>query len=255
MRIAPALMNHVDIAQSRVWPCGLAKIDATLSGGFAYGRVHEVWAASVEDGAAMTGFGLALANGMAEERPLLWLRSRRAVGVNGIVQGHGWAELGLNPAQMLIGVLPDTLALLKAAVDALRSAALGAVIIESRGAMRELDLTASRRLALAAEKSGVPLFLLRFDAEPAPSAAQTRWQVAAAPSRALPGNAPGWPVFDVELLRQKAGPSGLGWRLEWDRDARQFRDAAQDGAVVPVPFRRPAADAGAGSRQNARRAA
>jgi protein ImuA len=107
--------------------------------------------------------------------------------------------------------------------------------------------TANRRLALATEKSGVSLFLLRIDAMPVPSAAETRWQVAAAPSRALPGQAPGLPTFDITLLRQRSGPSGLDWRLEWDRDQRKFREAAVSGAVVPVPARGPAADGAAGS--------
>jgi protein ImuA len=137
------------------------------------------------------------------------------------------------------------MALLRATVDALRCPALGVVIAESWGSMRELDLTASRRLALAAEKSGVTLLLLCLNAEPVPSAAQTRWEVASAPSQALPGHAPGAPVFDITLLRQKSGPCGMNWRLEWDRDRRIFREAPLSGRVVPVPADRPAA-AGAG---------
>jgi protein ImuA len=111
--------------------------------------------------------------------------------------------------------------------------------------MPELDLTASRRLSLAAEKSGVPLLLLRMNAEPVPSAAETRWRVAAAPSHALPGNAPGMPCFDVELLRCRSRPAGQSWRLEWDRDRKLFRDAALPGAVVPVPLRQQVAETGA----------
>src|SRR3546814_11674827 len=86
--------------------------------------------------------------------------------------------------------------------------------------MSELDLTASRRLALAAEKSGTTLLLLRTGADPVPSAAQTRWSVASAPSRAFAANAPGTPTFDITLLRQRSGPSGTSWRLEWNRYQR-----------------------------------
>ena len=71
-----------------------------------------------------------------------------------------------------------------------------------------LDLTASRRLALAAEQSGVTLFLLRLEAQPVPSAADTRWTVGAAPSRSLEADAPGPPMFEIELLRRRAGPAG-----------------------------------------------
>ena len=71
-----------------------------------------------------------------------------------------------------------------------------------------LDLTASRRLALAAEQSGVTLLMLRLEAEPVPSAADTRWAVSAAPSQALEANAPGPPQLEIELLRRRVGPFG-----------------------------------------------
>jgi protein ImuA len=112
------------------------------------------------------------------------------------------------------------------------------------GQSPRLDLTASRRLALAAEKSGVTLLLLRIDAQASPSAADTRWQVAAAPSQALEANAPGPVALDIELLRRRAGPAGMRWRVEWNRDACAFREPALSGAVVSLPSHRPAADSG-----------
>ncbi len=254
-----ALLNADDVvtrAGTLRWSSGIATLDAALSGGLAYGQVHELFAADMENSAPMAGFALAVATSMARGRSLLWLRSHRAAGTGGVLQANGWSELGGLPEQALCGVLCDGTALLKAAVDALRCPELGAVIIESCGSMRELDLTASRRLSLTAEKSGVPLLLLRVGATPSPSAAHTRWQVAAAPSQALPGNAPGLPTFDLELLRQKSGPSGLNWRLEWNRDQRSFRNATHISTVVPVSVRRPAADSGIGALgQNARHAA
>jgi protein ImuA len=255
MRITSKLIES-SIAPKRVarlWPSGIASLDAALAGGLAYGRVHEVYAAEADDASAAAGFVVALATGMGDSiegggaRTALWLRSERCVRRGGILNASGWAEMGAAPDQFLFGVVADAQMLLRAAVDALRSSALTAMVVESWGRMAELDLTASRRLALAAEKSGVPLFLLRIDATPVASAAQTRWQVASAPSHALPGHAPGWATFDIELLRQRSGPSGLRWRLEWDRDQHTFRDAAVSGAVVPVPFRRPTADTGTGS--------
>lgn len=211
-----------------------------MAGGLARGCVHEVYAGDVGDAAASAGFAIALAAGMAGSgREKMWLRLRHTQGMVGMVQASGWAELGGASQFGLLAVLPDNMALLRAAVDALRSPALGAVIVESWGAMRELDLTASRRLALAAEKSGVQLFLLRIDAKPVPSAAQTRWQVAAAPSNALSGNAPGSPCFDVTLLRQRSGPCGLSWRLEWSRDQCRFREAPLSGAMDEVMLTSP----------------
>jgi protein ImuA len=261
MRITPALAsaNITSDPHLRRWPSGIASLDAALSGGLAYGRVHEVYAAEADDASAAAGFAVALITGMGSLGPIegdgprtaLWLRSEQCVRRGGILNASGWAEMGAAPDQFLFGVVADAQMLLRAAVDALRSSALVAVIVESWGRMAELDLTASRRLALAAEKSGVPLFLLRIDATPVASAAQTRWQVASAPSHALPGHAPGRASFNIELLRQRSGPSGLRWRLEWDRDQHIFCDAAISGAVVPVPFRRPTADTGTGSLRQA----
>lgn len=224
---------------------GVASLDAALGGGLAPGCIHEVYASESDDGASAAGFAVGMAMGMADpDRKVLWLRMRRAARLGGMMQANGWAELGGVPSEGLVGVVSDAMALLRAAVDALRCAALGAVIVEGWGAIRELDLTASRRLALTAERSGVPLLLLRMDAVPVPSAAQTRWQVAPAPSGALPGHAPGAPAFDVTLLRQRSGPCGLDWRLEWDRDRRIFRETPLLGAVVPLPAHRPATAGG-----------
>lgn len=246
MRIGSTLMrDSAMLAEACRWTSGIASLDAALGGGVAYGRVHEVYAAEAVDAPAAAGFVMALAAGMADSsRTVLWLRLHRSADLGGVLQADGWAELGGAPGNGLLGLVADTMTLLKTAVDALRCPALGAVIVEGWGRMRELDLTASRRLSLAAEKSGVPLFLLRLDATPVPSAAQTRWQVAAAPSHALPGHAPGWPAFDIALLRQRSGPCGLDWRLEWDRDQRKFGNATVSGAMVPIPVGRPVADSG-----------
>lgn len=260
MRIIPILSPAIAPVRESAEPAALprpafdfASFDAALDGGLARGRVHEVYAAESGDAASMAGFaiGMAMATTDRPVLPMLWLRVQRAARLGGVVHASGWAELGGGPGHGLVAVVPDAMALLRATVDALRCAGLGAVIVESWGAMRELDLTASRRLVLAAEKSGVPLFLLRVEAEPVPSAAQTRWQVASAPSRALPGQAPGNPVFDVTLLRQRSGPCGLSWRLEWDRDQRLFRKAALSGAVVSVPSCGPVEDTGGWDRRAA----
>lgn len=251
MRIVPAPCDQPIPAKTDCWTSGVASMDSALSGGLARSCVHEVYAAENADAAAAAGFAVALSSGMngaagmnAQQRGVLWLRSRKSVWGAGVFQANGWAGLGGSPGDGLLGVVPDTIALLRTAVDALRCGGLGAVVVEGWGTMRELDLTASRRLALAAEKSGVPLFLLRIDAAPVASAAQTRWQVAAAPSQALPGRAPGQPTFDIELLRQRSGPCGFKWRLEWDCDRRKFRESKISGAVVAVPAGRPAADTG-----------
>jgi protein ImuA len=245
--LAAAGQMHVRARPDAAWTTGVTAVDAVLGGGLARGQLHEIYAATPADATAAAGFTAALAIGMdTPTRPVLWLRSHHAARTAGVVQGEGWAALGGDPGRCLFGLPGDPLNLLRAACDGLRCGGLAAVILESHGRMAGLDLTASRRFTLAAEMSGTAMLLLRIDAEVTPSAARTRWQVAAAPSRAFPGNAPGMPSFDIELLRQKSGPSGMRWRLEWDCDQRRFRDAALSGAVVPVPSRRPGTVAGAG---------
>lgn len=206
------------------------------------GRLHEVYA----DEAGAAGFAALLAVGLAATKPVVWLQEKRAVQGCGSIQGFGLAGLGLNPRDWLFVRSRDGKAMLQACLDAVRCPGLGAVVFQAQGRLPELDLTASRRLTLAAERSGVTVLVVRTEAEPVPSAAETRWAVAPAPSRALAANAPGVPAFDLELLRQRAGPSGLSWRVEWDRDRRSFREAEIPGAMVPVPVRRPAADPGTG---------
>jgi len=231
---------------------GHAHFDQTLHGGLAQGRVHELFGNGDDEG-AVAGLSLILAHLAAGGSPLFWLRP--ANGTAGQPYGPGLAALGIDPVHLLIGVMKDEALLLRAAVDALRCPTLGALVIELRGRAPLLDLTASRRLALAAEASGVTTFLLRIGADPAPSAADTRWRVKAAPSVPLPGNAPGMTAFDLSLLRRRSGPDGMTWRLVWDSDRGVFgeecderhdrrsdsADTPLSGAVVPLPPARPAA--------------
>jgi protein ImuA len=240
---------------------GVPSVDAALAGGIAYGRVHEIHAAEADDLAGAAGFAAIVAGAMAigeaqdSSRPLLWLRTAKAARAAGMIQGEGWRDLGGSPNNCLFVLTRDAKQLLRATVDALRSGSIGALIAETVGNLPELDLTASRRLSLAAEKSGIALFLLRGDGGANPSAAETRWRVAAAPSRALPAQAPGAPVFDLELLRQRSGPSGMRWQLEWDRDRSIFIDAATAGTLVSAPVRRPSAAAGTNPARFGQRAA
>ena len=220
---------------------GHEALDAALDGGLARGRVHELFAAEAADGPSAAGFAamLALRTG-GRQAPIFWLRSDKAERSGGSIHAPGLLELGGEPDGLVLGIAPDTRGLLKSAADAARCPGLKALVVECWGKCSELDLTASRRLALATEQSGVTLFLLRLEAEPLPSAADTRWSVGAAPSRSLDANAPGPPMFEIELLRRRAGPSGMRWRLEWDRDQIIFREPAHAGAVVSLPAGRPA---------------
>jgi protein ImuA len=218
-------------------PLGAPSLDRSLGGGLSRGRLHELFAAEPADAGAATGFAAMLALlTLPAGAPLLWLRQEEAERGSGRLHPPGLAEIGLDPARLVLVVLPDPLTLLRAAADVVRCAEVGVAVIEPWRNPRALDLTASRRLAVAAEASGVTALMLRAEAEPGPSAAQTRWSVAAAASTMLEAQAPGAPAFDLELLRQRGGPAGQRWRLEWDRDQTRFRETALPGALLsPVP--------------------
>jgi protein ImuA len=253
-RIAGIARGECAVA-SGLFATGHEALDAALGGGLSRGRLHELFAAEADDAASAAGLAAMLALRVATlcsgaEAPILWLKSDEAERRSGRLHVPGLVELGGKAGALVLAIAPDSKALLRAAADAARSPGLGALVVECWGKCPALDLTASRRLSLAAEQSGVTLLLLRQEAVPSPSAADTRWKVAAAESRAIEANAPGPPRFEIELLRRRAGPSGMRWRLEWDRDQLAFREPALFGAVVPFPSHRPAA-AAAGLRLSA----
>jgi protein ImuA len=227
--LAEAALRSGPAAAGRIG-LGVPALDEVLNGGLARAALHEVYAAEVADLAAATGFalGLALRAGQveekADERTILWARQDFVDAEAGRLHAPGLNELGLDPARLLLVRARDGEGVLRAGAEAARCAALGAVLIEPWGEPRPFDLTASRRLALAAEASGVPVLLLRVAAAETPSAARTRWQVRALASRALDANAPGAPAFALRLLRQRGGAAEREWRVEWDRDRHCFAE-------------------------------
>jgi protein ImuA len=238
-------------------PLGCESADAALNGGLARGALHEIFATTGNETAA-TGFAMALARRLADRKRLLWIRQEFSALEHGELAATGLLELGIDPARVLMLCVNDAVDALRAAGDALSCAGLGAVIIETAGEARILNLVTSRRLTLAAAQHGVTAFLLRFNAKPQASAAETRWHVISARS---PTNNENWghPVFETELMRNRDGHSGH-WVLEWDCDEGLFRQpggdrAADRGAVVSAPSDRPAQAAmeGTGRAESARR--
>ncbi|WP_415641475.1 ImuA family protein [Sphingomonas antarctica] len=196
--------------------------------------LHE-FAADDDQTASASAFAL-LAN--PTPKPILWVRDDRAQRQCGRVYGPGLVDLGIDPTQLILVTTPDAKSMLKASVDGLRCGSLGLVLIELWGRSPALDLTATRRLTLAAERSGVKALLVRANAVPEPSAAWTRWRIGSAPSAPFPADAPGHACFQIELLRDRAGRPGFATQLEWNRDDRQFRDPYLSGAVAALPVDR-----------------
>ena len=197
---------------------GLAAIDTRIGGGLARGCLHEIVAAEADDAAAGAGFAAMLARRVGGA--IVWLRvGRNEAGL----YPPGLREVGIDPDAVLLVLTADAADLLRAAGEVARCSAVGVAVVELWGDDRRIDLTASRRLALAAEGSGTTPLLLRVAADPVPSAARTRWGVRAAPSTPLAADAPGGPALDLELLRQRGGPAGWCWRVEWNRDEAIFK--------------------------------
>lgn len=226
------------------WPLfafGCDAVDARLGGGLARGALHELCAVDAGDHAAASGFALMLATRASEARPVLWVREDRGQRQHGRLYAPGMVELGIDPSRLVLVMAPDTMSALRVGADILGCMGLGAVVIEPWGEAKALDLTASRRLVLAAEKSGVAAFILRDRIMPLASAAATRWAVAPAASLALPGKAPGQVALSVELVRHRGGVPPFGLIMEWDRDEHVFREPALSRALLPAAQRRPLA--------------
>jgi protein ImuA len=222
---------------------GDGSIDAPLGGGLLVAALHEFYAAREGDEVAAAGLALLLALRCGRPGPLLWLREDRVLR-RGRPYGMGVAALGADPARLLLVQAPDTLALLRAGAEAVACTAMAAVIIEPAGRADAIDLTATRRLGLAAARSGVLTLLLRTGV-PVPSAAHSRWQVAAAASTPLAAQAPGLSAIDLRLLRHRGGLADVSARLEWDSDRRCFAPtrspALSGGPSAPVVDRARAA--------------
>lgn len=215
--------------------------DAWLAQGLACAQLHEIHAAHVGESASAAGFAIALALA-AKATPILWLRTEAAERQGGRLHATGLIELGVSVATLVLGVVADDGALLRAAADGARCDGLGTLVVEAWGRCPAIDLTTTRRLMLAAETSGVTVLLLRIAAQPVPTAAATRWGVESAASTPLEADAPGGPAFAIELQRRRGGPSGRRWRVEWNRDACRFEDTTTlSGACLSLaPDRTPA---------------
>ncbi|MGH6870396.1 MAG: ImuA family protein [Rhizomicrobium sp.] len=212
-------------------PLGVAAADAVLGGGMIRGALHEVFAADAGHAVPACGFAAALALRLGSAKTLLWIRQDYAALEHGALSPMGLLELGQNPARLIELRVSSPLDALRAGCDGLSCKGLGAVVIEIVGNPRVLDLTATRRLTLAAAQSGVTPVLLREGADPAPSSAETRWIVRTA---AWPRGAEDWgsPRFAASLVRHRHGNTGH-WVMEWSCDEGIFGEASA-GAVVPA---------------------
>ena len=218
--------------------------DAVLKGGLRPG-LHEVFPADWCAGGFAVGLAIRAAADPAKQGPLFWVRPDYEALEYGALSPTGLLEMGGDAARLVLLRAPNVAGALSAAADIVSCPHVATLVLEISGMPRCLDLIASRRLALTAAEAGLAVILLHAGAQEEPSAALTRWRVAAAPSL-LGDDDWGNPRWDAELVRHRAG--GLGrFTMQWDPDHGFFRDAAQPqhaphpGSVVSAPSHRPAA--------------
>jgi protein ImuA len=183
---------------------GAPEIDGYLSdGGLVLGALHEIAGAGAE---AEHGTAAALLVGGLLARTqgkVVWTLARRDLFAPAL------AAVGLKPDRVIYVEAGRAASTLLVMEEGLRHRGLAAVVGEVSG---RLTLTTSRRLQLAAETSGVIAVAIRRSRafnDPAlaePTAAVTRWRIAALPSEPPVPHAPNTP--------------GLGrarWRLDLTR--------------------------------------
>jgi protein ImuA len=201
-------------------PLGLESLDRALDGGLDRGALHEIGPAAPRDGGAATGFAVALAVlALRRGRQAIWIRPDFAAVEAGELYGPGLAVMGLSLARLVVLKVPRPRDALWAMEVALQCRAAGAVVTELAG--DDADLTAMRRLALAAGAGGGLGLLLRHQANREPNAAMTRWEVASAGGERDGFGGLARPTFAVSLVKNRHGPTGQ-WRLSWDHHERVF---------------------------------
>lgn len=200
--------------------------------------LSEVFAPNAADAACVA---FALARLPCGSPPLFWVQDRLSR------QETGLPYLPGLPGRAIIRVdVNRPRDVLWAMEEALKCASLGAVIGEVWGNPKVLDFTATKRLAMRAERYRVPCWLIRRAAAPDLSAARDRWRVTSLPSLSHPDDpkAPGDPRWRVELFRSRHRQPGT-WIATHDR--------AADRVDLSAPFRDGAVAEGDGARE--RRAA
>jgi protein ImuA len=213
---------------------GVPAIDAYLpDGGLGRGALHELigGGSDLAHGAAAALFAAAV---LARAKgPVLWVLRVRDLFAPAL------AAVGLHPDRLIYAETGDEKHILPVIEDGLRHKGLAGVIAESP----LLGLTASRRLQLAAEGSGVTAIVIhrwrgRGEPELGGTAAATRWRLTALPASPLPGGVQG--VGDsrwrLELLRCRGAEPAL-WTVEACDETGRLRlaaDVADRSAQTPA---------------------
>ncbi|HET9810413.1 MAG TPA: hypothetical protein VFP53_01805 [Sphingomicrobium sp.] len=160
-------------------------------------------------------------------KPVLWVQERMAILESGRIYPPGLGE-----ADILHVEARDARDVLWAMEEGVRCSALSAVIGELWGDPAALDFTATRRLAVASERSGTACWLVRLGGTANLSGARMRWRIASAPSLVNPldERAPGAPAWDAELFRARGHPPGR-WSIAREADSFHLVAGTADRAL------------------------
>lgn len=222
-----ALRTHLAAAGSMVVPkaslragiaTGLEAIDERLPRGrLAAGTIHGI------AGKSAYGFVAFLLNRLGG--PVLWCRHESELSQ---LYPVGLFDHGIDPSALILVDCPGRKELLRSAEEGLRCPPLAAVIAETG---RGIDLTASRRLQLAAQAGGATGFLLFMDGidMQGPVSLSTAWDIEPAPAV---GSAAGIVAWHVRLNRCRNGRSGE-WMVSWNGQTHRLD-------LVPPAVDRPA---------------
>ncbi|MDQ1199280.1 ImuA family protein [Agrobacterium sp. SORGH_AS 787] len=184
-------------------PFGVDEIDEILpGGGLAYGALHEFagGGSGTVDGAAAALFVAGIA--ARTKGPVVWCLTRPDLFFPAL------AQVGLHPDRVIFVESDREEDVLANMEEGLSFGGLGAVV----GELVRLPMVSSRRLHLAAERTGTMALAVRRwrrQSEASdfgqPTASTTRWRVSVMPSDELPVPGVGRPRWFLELMRVKAG--------------------------------------------------
>jgi protein ImuA len=221
-RLIASLETSSSPAAPSLLSLGVPDIHRHLPGpGLASGVLHEVIAATHDAVPATFAFLLALTSLALAAKPglAILVASQRALAPWGALYGHGLDRLGVDPSRLMLVAARTDKEALWAMEEILRSRVRPAMV--SGALARCPDLTASRRLNLAAAALAIPLTLACTATESGASAAATRWRISTLPASRDRFGALLDPCWSLSLERCRHGRPGK-WFVEWNHVAHRF---------------------------------
>jgi protein ImuA len=184
---------------------------------------------------AASGFTLALATLAGQGgKETLWIQTDIARFEAGSPYGLGLQLFGLPSRQLLMLRARRPIDALFAMEEALKCRAIATVIAELPD--DTADLTATRRLSLAARTYNGLGLLLRHRSTAIPSAAMTRWEIAASSGARDACGGIGTTSFLLSLVKNRRGPCGR-FRVAWSHHELAFVEADPVAVAAPVADR------------------